>query len=61
VVLQENPAIGSPRRFRHKKLQGIRMWPIKEFPHVLLFYLTKRDEIEIVRILHGARDLPRLL
>ena len=35
----------------------MRRWPVKDFENWLVFYLPKRDGVEIVRVLHGARDL----
>lgn len=61
-LLASTPEIGSPRYFSHPELQGLRFLPLRKFENYLLFYRTLKDEevIEIVRILHGARDLPRL-
>ena len=61
-LLSATPEIGSPRYFCHLDLQGLRFLPLRKFENYPLFYRTLKDEevIEIVRILHGARDLPRL-
>ena len=34
----ENPNVGSPRRFRNPRLQGIRMWQVRGFEKHLIFY-----------------------
>jgi len=36
---------------------GIRHWPIAPY---LIFYRVDPEAVTILRILHGARDLPRL-
>ena len=61
-LLSATPEIGSPRYFSHPELQGLRFLPLRKFENYLLFYRALKDEemIEIVRIVHGARDLPRL-
>ena len=43
-------------------LQGLRYFVLTKFPNYLLFYrlLAAEQSIEIVRIVHGARDLPTL-
>jgi len=51
------PGIGSLCAFNDPKLNGMRRWSIKGFPNYLIFYRTTSSEIEIVRVLHGARDL----
>ena len=59
--LLEAPHIGSARRFRHSRLAGLRQWPVQGFPNHLVFYLPIEDGIEIVRVLHGARDVEHIL
>jgi plasmid stabilization system protein ParE len=34
---------------------------VKGFQSYLIFYRPAGDDLEVVRFLHGARDLPRLL
>lgn len=34
---------------------GMRQWPVLDY---LIFYRIEADRLSIVRILHGARDLP---
>jgi toxin ParE1/3/4 len=61
-ILSTTPEIGSRRYLYHPELQGLRFYPLKKFEKYLVFYRTVTDEeiVEIVRIVHGARDLPRL-
>jgi toxin ParE1/3/4 len=59
--LAEMPGMGSPRRFKNSKLAGVRMWPIKDFPNYLAFYLTTDESIRVLRVLHGARNIERIL
>jgi toxin ParE1/3/4 len=56
--LLETPGIGAKRSFRHPSLQGLRMHPVRGFERHLVFYHERDDGIEIVRVLHGARDIP---
>jgi toxin ParE1/3/4 len=59
--LQENPELGSARTFGNRRLAGLRVWPVKGFRRHLIFYIPSAKAIEIVRVLHGARDLLSLL
>lgn len=59
--LQENPELGSERTFTARRLAGLRAWPVKGFRRHLIFYIPSAEAIEIVRVLHGARDLLSLL
>lgn len=56
-LLRRSPGIGGPCRFRNAHIEGIRVWPIAGFKNHLIFYRVLPDELEIVRVLHGARDL----
>ena len=61
ALLLERPQAGSPREFRSPRAMGVRSWGLREFPSHLIFYRPHKDGIEIIRFLHGARDLPRHL
>jgi plasmid stabilization system protein ParE len=61
-LLCEQPGIGRIRRFRHPKLQGLRSFPLKRpFHRLLIFYRANKLTLQAVRLMHGARDLPRRL
>jgi len=43
------------------KLKSARMFPIKHFEKYLIFYRPIAEgKIEIIRVIHGARDIPSL-
>ena len=60
-ALAETPEIGSPSEFRSSALAGMRVWPIRDHPKHLLFYIPHADSLEIVRVLHTSRDHPTVL
>ncbi len=39
----------------------IHVWPVRGFPKMLVFYRPIEQGIEIIRVLHGARDISTLL
>ncbi len=51
------PHIGSPREFRSSRLRNVRVWPVKGFEDYLIFYRPTDDGIEVLRVLHGKRDI----
>jgi len=55
------PEIGTPRLFKNLMLAGLRCWPVKGFEDLLVFYLVHPDALRIVRVLHGKRDLKKIL
>ena len=44
----------------HRK-RGIHVRVVMGFPNVLVFYRSAEQTVEIVRVLHGARDIVTLL
>src|SRR4051812_29205837 len=38
----------------------LRFWPIKRYRNYLVLYRPLPDGVEILRVVHGARDLPGL-
>ena len=56
------PDLGTPRRFRSKRLRGIRsVQLVGAFRVHLLFYRVEAEAIVVFRVMHGMRDLPRRL
>lgn len=53
-TLASQPGIGQ-RQDQYRP--GLRCLSVGAY---LIFYLTRDDGIEVIRILHGARDIPRL-
>ena len=58
--LAKMPGMGRPRTFTHSGLSGLRSFRIEGFRNHLIFYRPVTDGVEIVRVLHGARDLDAL-
>ena len=59
--LLETPLAGRLREFRSARAQDVRSWPVRDFSSYLIFYRPVAEDIEVIRLLHGARDLPLLL
>lgn len=55
-LLAENPELGGLFETTHQLLAGIRIWRVKGFQTMLVFYRPITVGVEIVRLLHGARD-----
>ena len=61
-ALAEMPGLGRERReFLNPKLEGLRSRLIPGFENYMIFYQVGADRIEIIRILHGARDLGSII
>ena len=59
--IARNPLAGTRCTFRSVELKGVRRTTIAGFPRHLLFYGFSEGEVFILRVVHGARDLERLL
>jgi len=57
ALLATQPELGPCK----PRLRGLRLWVVTEFPTYLMFYRVRDGRVEIVRILHGARDVKSLL
>ena len=45
---------------KHPRLSDVRRRSVRGFPNHLIFYRVDADIVEIVRVVHGARDLPAI-
>lgn len=59
--IAQMPGIGSLRYAEVSLIRGIRMVAVEGFKQYLLFYLERENSIDIIRLLHGARDIPEAL
>jgi toxin ParE1/3/4 len=55
------PGIGAPQEFKNSSLRGIRCFRVPRFVKHLIFYQFDDDSLTVLRVLHGARDIPNLL
>jgi toxin ParE1/3/4 len=59
--LVDMPGIGRVREVQNPQMIGVRSWSIHEFSNYLVFYRPTATGIEVLRVLHGARDIERIL
>ena len=55
--IQRQPDSGSLRYAHALDIPGLRFWPCGRFAH-MVFYLERDENIALVRVLHGSRDVP---
>ena len=51
------PELGQRQEFRRKELAGLRVWQVQGFENYLIFYRPVERGIEVLRVLHAARDI----
>ena len=61
ALLLSRPRAGRAREFRSPRAHGLRSWVVSGFESYLIFYRPQPGGIEVVRFIHGARDIPSLI
>jgi toxin ParE1/3/4 len=59
--LRQHPLVGPAYGLRNPRLQNLRSWPVAGFEAIRIYYLLDEDAIRVIRILHGKRDVRRIL
>ena len=60
LLITKNPRSGTLCSFQAQELHDVRRKPIRNFPKHLIFYRVEGDQVLILRVVHGARDLESL-
>jgi toxin ParE1/3/4 len=60
-LLASQPNMGWHSQLKHSDLKTLRVFRVKGFERILILYLPLLDGVEILRVVHGSRDLLALL
>jgi toxin ParE1/3/4 len=60
-LIARSPGIGAPHASENPGLEGLRSFRVSKFKHHIVFFLVHEDRIDLVRVLHGARDIATIL
>jgi len=55
------PNGGAPRHLSNQALANLRSWPVQGFQDIRVYYLAEQHEVRVIRVLHGKRDIQRIL
>jgi plasmid stabilization system protein ParE len=55
------PGAGTPKHSPNPQLTGLRTWPVGGFEDFRVYYQPHTDIVIVLRILHGKRDIGRIL
>ncbi|MHB9049886.1 MAG: type II toxin-antitoxin system RelE/ParE family toxin [Pirellulales bacterium] len=58
--MAEMPELGGLCQFTSPRAAGVRVWSIKGFENHLVFYRIVNENVEIVRMLHAARNIAEI-
>ena len=61
ALLAAHPEMGWRTRLKHPDLKSVRVFPVAGFKKVVILYRPAQDYIDILRVVHGSRDLQTLL
>lgn len=60
--IARQPTLGHVCHFSHRELQALRCFQVvAPFDRILIFYRVDDAGLEVWRLMHGSRDLPRRL
>lgn len=57
ALLDRMPGVGDPAPFADPRYAGIRRTTVRKFRKYVIYYRERADGIEILRLLHGSRDI----
>jgi toxin ParE1/3/4 len=61
TLLASHPAMGWHPRLKHPDLASLRAFRILGFEKVLVLYRPIPDGVEVLRVIHGSKDIIKLL
>ena len=59
--LAQNPHVGPKYSSSNPRIQNLRSWPVAGFEAIRIYYVLEKEAMHIIRILHGKRDVRRIL
>jgi len=59
--LVQNAHVGPRYSSSNPRIQNLRSWPVAGFEAIRIYYALEADAMHIIRILHGKRDVRRIL
>lgn len=59
--LASRPGVGAPHETDDPDFDAVRVSPVTRFRSYLIFYRATADRLEVLRVLHAARDVDRAL
>jgi toxin ParE1/3/4 len=59
--LRQHPLVGARYHLSAPAASQLRTWPVAGFEAIRIYYLLDGEAIHVIRVLHGKRDLKRIL
>jgi toxin ParE1/3/4 len=61
ALVATHPEMGWHSSLKHHALRDLRVFRVTNFERILILYRPYNDHVEIVRVVHGSRNIRRLL
>jgi toxin ParE1/3/4 len=61
LALARTPGMGTPNEVSNPRLEGLRCPRVRRFRNSLIFYRSIPRGIDVIRVLHAARDIGDIL
>ena len=61
LLISQNPHVGPRYSSSNPRVHNLRSWPVAGFEAIRIYYSLEADAMHIIRILHGKRDVRRIL
>ena len=61
TLLATQPEMGWHPRLKHPDLHSLRSFRVSGFEKIIVLYRPRPDGVEILRVIHGSRDIDALL
>lgn len=61
ALLATQPEMGWNPKLKHRDVGGLRVFRVTGFEKILILYRPIDDGIEVLRIVHGSRNVQRLI
>jgi plasmid stabilization system protein ParE len=61
LPLRQHPFLGPHYPLRNPHLNNLRFLPVAGFEAISVYYRVDGDTVRVIRILHGKRDVRRIL
>jgi len=59
--LRQQLLVGQQYHSDNTQLQSLRVWSVTGFEMIRIYYIPEENVIRVIRILHGRRDVKRIL
>jgi len=61
TLLASHPKMGWRHKILRRRWKSVRVFLVKDFSRILVFYRPQQSGVDILRVVHGSRNLRKVL